>query len=206
VRNGRKINISTGVPCVIVRAAALQCPYMGLGRGVGNGKGGRWWWWWTCHGVVRGTTSARQRDGRAAAGMSRHCWGGVVHCWGVVVEVVLSGLRWRASVGGRESGSGHAAAFWRRGGTAGVLLCWRSGGGKLVAERINMLLGGMCGKARGGEGHKDGGPSLPSINRGGDMDDGPTVLVLGMRVLIALKACNCHELGKNGCSCSFNGY
>ncbi len=69
-----------------------------------------------------------------------------------------------------------------------------------MAERINMLLGGMCGKARGGEGHEDGGPSLSSINQGGDTDDGPTVLVAGMRVLIALKACNCHEFRKNGCS------
>ena len=65
--------------------AVLQCPHMGLGRVVGNGKGGRWWGW-TCHGVVGGTTSARQRDGRAAAGMSLRCWGGVV-------EVVLAGLR-----------------------------------------------------------------------------------------------------------------
>jgi len=130
---------------VIVGAAALQCPHMGLGKGVVNGKGG-WWWWWTCYGIVGSTTSARQRGGKAAAGMSRFCWGGVV-------VVVLAGLRWRAAVGGRESGSRCAAAFWGWGGMAGVLLCWRSSGGKLVAERINMLLVGMCGKAQGGEGH-----------------------------------------------------
>ena len=54
---------------------------------------------------------------------SRHV---TVYCWGGIVVVVLAGLRWQAVVGGRESGSGCAAAFWGWGDMAGVLLCWRS--------------------------------------------------------------------------------
>ena len=129
---------------VIVGAAALQCPHMGLGNGVVNRKGG--WWWWTCYGIVGSTTSAQQQGGKAAAGMSRS-----------IVGVALLWWCWQGCGGRRWWGDGRVEVGVQRRFGGGVIwrgyCCVGEAGGKLVAERINMLLVGMCGKVQGGKGH-----------------------------------------------------
>ena len=122
----------------------------------------------------------QQQACRCVVGVAllRWCWQDCGDGWRWGGWRAEAGVQWRfwGGVGRRACccvGEVVAGSWWQKGSAC----CW----------------GGCVAKHGVGRGTR-------SINQGGDTDDGPTVLVAGMRVLIALKACNCHEFRKNGCS------